>query len=113
MSNERVFCPAFLTISAARFSGFTHGVSSTPPQGQSFGAKWFRETHDSILDDEARINRIMGERTHLDEEELNKRSEIEQTTDPETAVREGIAHRIEEINIPADAAYVYTIEAIE
>lgn len=100
-------------LACARSTFFTHGVSSTPPQGQSFGAKWFRETHDSILDDEARINRIMDERTHLDEEELNKRSEIEQTTDPEAAVREGTAHRIEEINIPADAAYVYTIEAIE
>jgi len=55
----------------------------------------------------------MGERTHLDEEELNKRSEIEQTTDPETAVHKGIAHRTQEINTPADAAYVYTIEAVE
>lgn len=55
----------------------------------------------------------MGERTKLDEAELNKRSEVEQTTIPETAVEEGIAHRVQEIDVPEDAAYVFTVPVAE
>jgi ATP-dependent protease ClpP protease subunit len=100
-------------LACANSTFFTHGVTNTPPPGQGFGAKWFRETHDSIIADQEQINRIMGERTSLDEEELNKRAEVDQTTDPETAVAEGIAHRIAEVEIPPDAAYVLTVQTVE
>jgi ATP-dependent Clp protease, protease subunit len=100
-------------LACSSSSFFTHGVTNTPPPGEGLGAKRLTELHDLVNADQEQINRIMGERTKLDEAELNKRSEIDQTTDPQTAVNEGIAHRVEEIDIPDDAAYVFTIPVTE
>jgi ATP-dependent Clp protease, protease subunit len=100
-------------LACSSSSFFTHGVTNTPPPGEGLGAKRLTELHDSVNADQEQINRIMGERTKLDEAELNKRSEIDQTTDPQTAVDEGIAHRVEEIDIPDDAAYVFTVPVTE
>jgi len=95
-----------LACSGASF--FTHGVTHTPPAGEGLSAQRLTELHENVLADQKQINKIMGERTRLDEDELNKRSEIEKTTDPQTAVGEGLADRVEEVSIPEDAE-VYTI----
>jgi hypothetical protein len=88
-------------------------VTHTPPAGEGLTAKRASELHDAVKADQEQINKIMGERTELDETELNKRSEVNQTTDPPTAVEEGIAHRVEEIEIPEDATYVFTVPITE
>jgi ATP-dependent Clp protease protease subunit len=100
-------------LACSKSSFFTHGVTHTPPPGEGLTAKRLSELHDNVKADQEQINKIMGERTGLDEEELNKRSEVDKTTDPSTAVEEGIAHGVAEIDIPADAGYVYTVEAKE
>ncbi len=89
---ERLTCP--------NSSFVTHGVTNEPPPSQAFGAKWFRERHDGILADEAKINDILVERTSLTVEGLARFAETEQTKDAAAAVDEGIAHKIEDIDIP-------------
>lgn len=89
---ERLTCPNATFL--------THAVTHTPPPNQPFGAKWFRETHDGILADETRINAILAERTSLTPEQLAASAETERKIDAETAVTDGIAHRIQDIDIP-------------
>ena len=96
-----------LACSGASF--FTHGVTHTPPAGEGLSAQRLTEMHGSVLADQGQINKIMGERTKLDEDELNQRSEVEKTTDPQTAVEEGLADRVEEVSIPEDAI-VFTLQ---
>jgi len=90
--DKRLACPNTTFV--------THGVTNEPPPNQAFGAKWFRERHDGILADEATINSILAERTALNLEELAALAETEQTKDASTAVAEGIAHKIEDVDIP-------------
>lgn len=87
-------------LTCANGTFLLHGVTNTPPPNQPFGAKWFRETHDGILADEARINSILAERTSLTAEQLAAHAETERKIDAETALTDGIAHRIEDIDIP-------------
>jgi Protease subunit of ATP-dependent Clp proteases len=97
---ERIACP---------HSHFMlHGATSQVPAQQDFGAKWFREQHDSLLAGEARTNAILADRTNLSDDELAVRSETEQTLDADAAVEHGIAHKIEDVNIPEDA-FIYTV----
>jgi ATP-dependent Clp protease protease subunit len=91
---ERLVCPK------AKF--LTHGVTQTPPPGQPLGAKWLRETLAGVLGDEDRLNAILAERTSLTTDQLAESIEAEQTTNAETAVTQGIAHRVEDIDIPED-----------
>ncbi len=97
---ERLTCP--------NSSFLLHGITNEVPDGQSFGAKWFREQHDGLLASEKKINAILAERTSLTKKQLAEFSETEQTKDAGSAVEDGIAHRIEDIDIPEDA-YVYTV----
>jgi ATP-dependent Clp protease, protease subunit len=85
-----------------------HGVTNEPPGGQAFPAKWFREQHDSILGSEKKINAILAERTKLTENRLAKASEEETTTDADQAVKDGIAHRVELVDIPENV-FVITV----
>lgn len=87
-------------ITCSNSTFLTHAVSNTPPPNQSFGAKWFRETHDNILADEGRINAILAERTSLTTDQLAASAENERQIDAEAAVSDGIAHRIEDIDVP-------------
>jgi ATP-dependent Clp protease, protease subunit len=98
--DERLTCP--------HSSFLLHGVTNQPPEGQAFGAKWYREQHDGILTSEKKINAVLAEQTALTEQQLAKFAETEQTKDAEAAVKDGIAHRIEDVDIPDDA-YVYTV----
>jgi len=59
-----------------------HGVTNTPPPNPPFGARWYRETHDSILADEARINAILAERTSLTAEQLAAHAETSERSMP-------------------------------
>jgi ATP-dependent Clp protease protease subunit len=98
--DERLACPHSTFL--------LHGVTNEVPPNQAFGAKWFREQHDNMLASEKKINAILADRTKLTEKQLARFAETEQTKDAEAAVKNGIAHRIEDIDIPKDA-YVYTV----
>lgn len=95
-----------LTCSHSSF--MLHGATNEVPAGQAFGAKWFREQHDSLLSGEGRTNAILAERTKLTDAELAERSETEQTMDANAAVDCGIAHRVENVDIP-EGAFVVTV----
>lgn len=97
---ERIACP--------HSSFLLHGVTNQT-DGQAYGAKWFREQHDSILVSETKINAVLAERTALTEGQLATFSESEQTKDANAAVEDGIAHRIEDVVIPPEA-YVHTVQ---
>jgi ATP-dependent protease ClpP protease subunit len=94
---------------ACRHSTFMlHGVTRSVPEGE-FQATWFRESLDDILATEAKTNAILSERTRLTQKQLERFRESEETKEPEAAVKCGIAHRIEDIEIPDDAL-VYTVQ---
>jgi ATP-dependent Clp protease, protease subunit len=103
--DERRACPGS--------SFYSHGVSSSVTPGEQLNSGRLKEIQQGIDADQATINRILGERTQLDEDELNRRSESETTIDPETAVDEGIAHFVADVEIPADASYVFTVPVID
>jgi ATP-dependent protease ClpP protease subunit len=89
---ERVTCP--------NGTFMLHGVTNSPPPNQAFGAKWYREIHDGILDDESKINAILAERTSLSMEQLAATAETERKIDVETAISDGIAHQVAAVEIP-------------
>lgn len=90
-------------LACANSTFLLHGITNEVPASQAFGARWFRERHDAMLDNEARINQIIAERSKLKKAQLTKYAEVEETLDAQAAVDAGIAHRIEEIQIPPDA----------
>jgi len=92
---ERLACPGSTFV--------LHGVTFEAYAGQLFDAAGLRERRESVLADEAKINAILGERTSLDAERLQRVAESEQTMGAEQAVEDGVAHRIEEIEIPPEA----------
>jgi ATP-dependent Clp protease protease subunit len=94
-----------LTSSHSTF--LLHGVSQHADD-QPHGAKWYREQHDSLIASETQINAVLAERTSLTAKQLAKFSETEQTKDEKEAVKDGIAHRIEDVVIP-DEAFVHTV----
>ncbi len=92
--DERLVCPD------AKF--LTHGVTHRTT-GQAFGAQWFGDTRKLILADEAKINAILADRTSLSLDELDAAAGTEHTHDADAAIANGIAHRKEDVDIPADA----------
>lgn len=93
-------------LAAPNSTFLLHGVTNETPGGQAFAAKWFREQHDSILASEKKINAVLAENTKLTEKRLAKALEEETTVDAETAVKDGIAERIEPVQIPPEAVVV-------
>ena len=93
--DERLVCP--------NSSFLLHGITNEVPADQAFPARWFRERHDKMLENEERINAILVDRTKLRASQLAKQAETEEVKGAEAAVKDGIAHRIEEIQIPEDA----------
>jgi ATP-dependent protease ClpP protease subunit len=79
-----------------------HGVTRSVAEGD-FQATWFRESLDEILAIEAKTNAILAERTRLTKKQLDRFRESEEMKGSAAAVKCGIAHRVEDIEIPDDA----------
>ena len=87
-----------------------HGVGfDMSGQTMRFEEQNLRERLDSIVADQARIGRIMCERTRLSQEETKGLFLESQTKDPDFARSKGIIHDIRDFKLPNGAPFIQLV----